>query len=52
MAQTHLLERACGFESRSGHENTTQQRRMNARNISVAKRSSVELMDTFIGPKT
>ena len=27
-------------------------RRMNARNISVAKRSSVEFMDTFIGPKT
>lgn len=27
-------------------------RRMNARNISVAKRASVEFMDTFIGPKT
>lgn len=27
-------------------------RRMNARNISVARRSSVEFMDTFIGPKT
>ncbi|MGH2786246.1 MAG: hypothetical protein ACRDJ1_13375 [Actinomycetota bacterium] len=27
-------------------------RQMNARNISVARRDSVALMDTFIGPKT
>jgi hypothetical protein len=26
-------------------------RRMNARNISVARREAVALMDTFIGPK-
>lgn len=27
-------------------------RRMNARNISIARRASVELLDQFVGPKS